>query len=446
MPRTFPPHFTWGAATASYQIEGGAQEGGRKKSTWDAFCQEEGKVFNGDSGAVACDHFHRWREDISLMKELNLGAYRFSLAWPRILPDGDGAINEEGLDFYDQLVDALLEAGITPWATLFHWDLPQALQQRYGGWAHSQCAQDFAHYAQVCAARLGDRVKNWFTINEIICFTTLAHQEGRHAPGNILSPVESNATVRNALLGHGQALRALKEEVPGVKVGLVENLEAVWPLYASDDHIAAGKKAFHDLNQQRLYPALKGQFNQEVYERHFGPCPPISENDLALMSPDCDFIAYNYYTARPVVAADNEQGWQEVPFPKDFPRTNMGWPITPEGLYWSLRYSGEEFPHLPIYVTENGCAAEDEPNESGYVADAGRVQYYRSHLDACLRAQEDGAPLKGYFAWSLMDNFEWSEGYSKRFGLTRVNYETQQRTIKASGRFYAECIRKGHIV
>lgn len=439
----FPKDFIWGAATASYQIEGAVNEGGRGESTWDVFCEEPGRIVNSDSGAVACDHYHRWKDDIGLMKDLNLQAYRFSLAWPRILPEGDGKPNSEGIAFYDKLIDGLLEAGIEPYITLFHWDLPWSLQERYKGWQSRETVKRFADYASLCAEKFGDRVKNWFTINEIMCFTHLAHYEDRFAPGGKLADKESNQTIHNALLGHGMALQAIKAARPDAKAGLVENLNAVWPLYESPENIDAARTAFHDKNQQRLFPAMTGKYDETLYERFDGPMPEVEDGDMEIIGTKADVLAYNYYHGVPIVAADNESGWAQVAIPQDFPRTDMGWPITPKGLYWSLKYGSDFFPGVPLYIAENGIAQQDVEERDGSVNDVGRIEYYRTHLEACSAAIADSALLAGYFAWSLMDNFEWSDGYSKRFGLTRVNYRTQERTIKASGKYYSEVIQAG---
>lgn len=442
----FPKNFTWGAATASYQIEGAVNEGGRGVSTWDVFCDEPGRVLGGDSGAVACDHYHRWRDDIGLMKKLNLNAYRFSLAWPRIFPNGEGAVNEEGVSFYDRLIDGLLETGIEPWVTLFHWDLPYALQERFGGWQSRETVKRFVDYAAFCAEKFGDRVKNWFTINEISCFTTFAHTEDRHAPGTLLPRREANRTVHHALLGHGLALRALKEAWPESRVGLVENLNPVWPLYEKEDHIEAARKAFRDRNLQRLFPVLTGEYDKAGYEASNGDFPEVEDGDMEIIGTPCDLIAYNYYSGEPVIAAGNESGYRLLDHPSDYPKTAMGWPVSPRGLYWTLRFTADYFPGLDTYVAENGQAAEDVMERDGTVMDIGRLEYYRQHLEMCSRANADGANLKGYFAWSLMDNFEWAFGYAKRFGLVHVNYRTQERVIKTSGQYYADVIAAGRVL
>lgn len=442
----FPEGFLWGAATASYQIEGAINENARGRSTWDVFCDEPGRITNGDSGDTACDHYHRWPEDIELMKELNLAAYRFSLAWPRIIPDGEGAPSESGLAFYDRLVDSLLEAGIEPWITLFHWDLPYTLQERYKGWQSRETPRRFADYAALCGRRLGDRVKNWFTINEIRCFTESAHGSDRMAPGGILPRPQVNQTIHHAMLGHGLALRRLRDTVKDARIGLVENLTPVWPIYTRDDHIQAARSAFREMNAQILFPVLTGSYDAEVYERNFGAMPRIAEDDMEIIASPTDFIAYNYYFGEAVTAADNERGFEIVKMPDDFPKTDMGWNITPRGLYWTLIFSSDFFRPLPVYITENGQAAADTEERDGSVRDTGRLEYYRRHLEMASRAISDGADLRGYFAWSLLDNFEWAMGYSKRFGLARVNYRTQKRTIKLSGRYYADVIQANRVL
>lgn len=442
----FPDNFVWGAATASYQIEGAVDEDGRGKSTWDIFCDKPGRVVNGDSGQVACDHYHRWGEDIEIMKELNLKAYRFSLSWPRIQPEGDGALNTKGIDFYDRLIDGLLDAGITPWITLFHWDLPNSLDERFNGWQSRETVKRFADYAAICGEKFGDRVKNWFTINEIACFTYLAHSEAVFAPGRRLPLDEVIQTVHHAMVSHGLAVRSLRATVPGAEIGLVENLKAVWPIYEHPDHIEATKRAFKEFNSQRLFPIMTGSYDEPAYRRHHKGFPCVEQGDMEIIAEPTDFIGYNYYFSDPIAAADNDAGFEIIDYPSGHPKTDMEWEISPRGLYWSLVLSQSYFPNKPIYVTENGQAAQDVERSDGQIMDLDRVEYYRTHLEMCSRAIDDGANLKGYFAWSLLDNFEWSSGYSKRFGLVRVNYRTQKRSIKTSGRFYSDVIKANRVL
>lgn len=442
----FPEGFIWGAATASYQIEGALEEGGRGVSTWDTFADRPGKVINGESGDGACDHYNRWEQDIKIMKELGLKSYRFSIAWPRIFPEGTGEPNQEGIDFYNHLIDGLIEAGITPSITLFHWDLPQALQDQYGGWKSKEVSKIFADYAAFCGKTFGDRVKTWFTINEIICFTIVAHDEDRHAPGGLEDIAVTNQTIHNALLGHGLAVRALREVCPeGTKIGLVENLQTPWPLTDSKEDLEAVRQAFHDLNQFILFPVMTGKYDEKLYKKYRKKLPEFTQEEMEIISTPTDLIAYNIYTGSAVRSADNEQGWEYLKMPKGFPVSHMGWPIAPQSIYWAIMNTRHFFGDIPVVIAENGMAAEDEEQPNGEVMDLDRMEYFRSHIEMCGKAIQDGGHLKAYYAWSLMDNFEWSFGYSKRFGLVRVNYRTQQRTIKQSGKFYSSVIKNNAV-
>lgn len=442
----FPDGFVWGSATASYQIEGAWQEDGRGESTWDRFCRRPGKVINGDTGNVACDHYHRYKEDIALMKDLGLKNYRLSVAWPRILPGGDGTVNRKGLDFYGRLVDELLKADIEPLITLFHWDLPQALQDRFGGWKDRRCAELFADYCDVVTRSLGDRVRKWATINEIMCFTLLAHQEDVHAPGGMESTKVTNQTVHNALLGHGLATRVVRGNVKDSFVGLVENDIAAWPVMETPADIDAARRAWKDMNSQRLFPIFTGKYDEEGYRRQYGELPDYSDEDMKIISEPTDYIGINYYFGPAIQAADNEAGYEEVKLPDAFPRTAMGWASTPDGLYWNLKFLKEFFPQVPVYITENGMAANDSMSEDGTVRDYDRIEFIRTHLRACHRAMEEGANLKGYYLWSLMDNFEWALGYSRRFGMIRVEYDTQKRIVKESGKYYSRVMAENRLL
>lgn len=446
MKMIFPKDFTWGVSTASYQIEGATDEDNRGKSIWDVFCELPGRIDNDDSGQIACDHYHRWPEDIRLMQELGIQNYRFSLAWPRIQAQGDGAINPKGIDFYNRLIDGLLEAGITPWATLYHWDLPNSLDERFGGWQSRETVKRFADYASICGEKFGDRVKNWFSMNEIACFTYLSFDEAIFAPGRKLPLSEVVQTVHHALVAHGMAVNAIRKTVPEAKIGLAENLDAVWPLYEHPAHIEAARKAFKEYNSQRLFPIMTGEYDEDLYVKRFKHFPKVETSDMDIISERCDFIAYNNYFSDTIMASDNECGFEVVPYPKSYPKTDMNWNIAPRGLYWTMQFSQDYFPHMPIYISENGQAAQDTVNKDGSILDTDRIEFYRMHLEMCSRAISDGVNLKGFFAWSLLDNFEWASGYAKRFGLVRVNYRTGQRTIKASGRFYADVIRAGCVL
>lgn len=448
----FGKEFIWGAATASYQIEGATNQDGRGQSVWDSFARQPGRVVNNDDGRIACEHYHRYKEDVAMMKELGIDAYRFSLAWPRIMPTGEGAINEKGLAFYDRLIDELLAKDITPWITLFHWDLPQALQDNYGGWQSKEVSQRFADYAKVVVERYSDRVKNWFTINEIRCFTTFAHREGFHAPGGILPEKMVNQTIHNALLGHGLAVQAIRSaSKQPANIGLVENLDTYWSVIDTAENIAAAKKAWLLANDAILLPALRGSYRDEYLELLGADQPDFTGEEMNIIGTPCDFIGYNYYSGIPVRANPQSEvklhgktltnpGFECLPFSSDYPRTDMTWPITPKAIYYALKFTQEEFAGLPIYITENGMAAADVEQKNGEVIDLSRAEYLRTHLEIINRARKEGANLKGYFVWSLMDNYEWSLGYSKRFGIYRVNYTTQERKLKYSGEFYRQVI------
>ncbi|MDC7232630.1 MAG: GH1 family beta-glucosidase [Spirochaetales bacterium] len=442
----FPADFTWGSATASYQIEGAWQEDGRSECTWDRFCRRPGKVIGGDTGNNACDHYHLYKEDVALMKELGLKNYRLSTAWPRIIPDGEGAVNQKGLDFYSRLVDELLGAGIEPLITLFHWDLPQVLQDKYGGWKSRKTADLFADYADVVSRHLGDRVKRWATINEILCFTTLAHRDDVHAPGGAEGMDVANQATHHALVGHGLATRVLRKNVPGAIIGLVDNNDASWPVLDTPEHKKAARKAWKDRNAQRLFPIMTGEYDEEAYVREFGKLPEYTAEDMKIISEPTDYFGINYYSAAPARAADNAAGYELVEVPKAYPRTDMGWPVTPDALYWNLMYMKDFFPEMPVYITENGMAAADSISEDGRVYDYDRIEYLRSHLRSCHRAIEDGANLKGYYLWSLMDNFEWAWGYGKRFGMIRVEYDTQKRIPKESARYYSQVMAENRVL
>lgn len=434
-----PADFTWGAATAAYQIEGAVAEDGRSPSIWDTFSHTPGAVAGGDTGDVACDHYHRWPEDIALMKQLGLGAYRFSIAWPRVVPGGDGPVNKAGLDFYDRLVDGLLDAGITPFATLYHWDLPQALQDR-GGWPSRETAEHFAAYASVVTERLGDRVKDWATLNEPLCSAWIGHLEGRMAPGltDIGAAVHASYHLH---LGHGLAVQAIRAASPDARVGIVNNLSPIEPATdRPEDHAAAARADGHT-NRWWLDPIHGRGYPQDMLDL-YGVELPERAGDLETIAAPLDWLGLNYYF-RQIVTAD-----PTGPLPHAQPiylpearHTAMDWEVHADGLEHLLLRLTEEYGAARIHVTENGSAYPDVVRADGTIDDPERVRYLEEHVAACARAARQGAPVAGYFAWSLMDNFEWAYGYDKRFGLVRVDYATQRRTIKGSGHRYAEIIR-----
>lgn len=449
----FPADFVWGTATASYQIEGAAFEDGRGVSIWDVFSRRPGAIADSSTGDVADDHYHRFREDIALMADLGVDSYRFSIAWPRIQPDGRGALNAPGVDFYRRLVAELRDAGVTPWATLYHWDLPQALEDR-GGWLARDTAARFADYAAGIATALGDGVGHWITLNEPWCSAFLGYASGDHAPGRILGSKATHAA-HHLLLGHGLATAALREVAPASKVGITLNLYSVKAATSSAADADACRRIDGLGNRFFLDPVLRGSYPGDVIEdiaetEWFGR--DVVAEDLKVISAPIDFLGINYYSSHTVAVgsagvsdpsqASANPGSEAVEFvDTGAPRTQMGWEIHPDGLVSVLEQAHALAPDLPLYVTENGSAYEDTVSADGEVADPERLDYLVGHLDACRTAIDKGIPLAGYFAWSLLDNFEWAWGYSRRFGIVHVDYDTQVRTVKQSGRWFADFLR-----
>ena len=436
---TFPNKFIWGAATAAYQIEGAWEADGKGESIWDRFSHTPGKVYNNDNGDVACDHYHRWRDDIALMRELGLQAYRFSIAWPRILPEGTGTVNQAGLDFYDRLVDGLLEAGITPFATLYHWDLPQVLQDE-GGWANRASVAAFTNYADIVSRRLGDRVKNWITHNEPWCTSFLGNHLGVHAPGLLEGP--SLAVAHHVLMSHGAAVPVLRANSAGADVGITLNFAPAYPASDSAEDQAAAQRHDGFFNLWFLDP-LYGRGYPEDMLALYGPMlPDIHADDLATIAVPTDFLGVNYYN-RAVIKDDPTA----LPLRTGFvlpegEYTAMNWEVYPDALRALLVRIARDYTPSKLYITENGAAYDDTLSPDGAIHDEQRTRYLASHLAAVHAAIGEGAPLAGYFAWSLMDNFEWAEGYNKRFGIVHVDYETQQRTPKDSARFFSAAIEQ----
>jgi beta-glucosidase len=435
----FPDNFIWGAATAAYQIEGAWDEDGRGESIWDRFSHTPGKVHNNDNGDVACDHYHRWRDDIALMRELGLQAYRFSIAWPRVLPEGTGAINQAGLDFYDRLVDGLLEAGITPFATLYHWDLPQVLQDE-GGWANSASTAAFTNYADIVSRRLGDRVKNWITHNEPWCTSFLGNYLGVHAPGLREGP--SLAVAHHVLLSHGAAVPVLRANSPGAEVGITLNFSPAYPASHSPEDQAAAQRHDGFFNRWFLDPLYGRGYPADMVELYGPMLPAISSGDLETIAAPTDFLGVNYYN-RAVIGDDPAA----LPLRATFVRpegeyTAMDWEVYPDALRALLERLERDYSPGKLYITENGAAYDDTLTPDGEIHDAARTRYYAGHLAAAHAAISAGVPLAGYFAWSLMDNFEWAEGYNKRFGIVYTDYITQRRTPKDSARFFSATIEQ----
>ena len=447
--RAFPDGFVWGAATAAFQIEGATTEGGRGPSIWDTLCARPGAILDGSDGSVACDHYHRWESDLDLLASLGLTAYRFSIAWPRVMPTGRGAINEAGLAFYDRLVDGMLERGITPYATLYHWDLPQALEDD-GGWRERDTAYRFADYAAITQFRLGDRVRHWATLNEPWCSAFLGHASGEHAPGRT-DPAEAVVASHHLLLGHGLAAQALHGGRRPAQVGIVINLYDVTPASDSPADVDAARRVDGLQNRWYLDPVLKGSYPEDVVAdvAAYTDLSCVQDGDLETIATRLDWLGVNYYSSFRVRGLDApapvQPGARPTPWigtedvevvETGLEKTHMGWDIVPEGLRATLVRIDREYDAPPIYLTENGSAWEDEVVD-GEIHDRDRIEYLDQHLAAIRDAIGDGVDVRGYFAWSLLDNFEWAWGYERRFGIVRVDYDTQERTVKDSGRHYA---------
>lgn len=441
----FPEGFVWGAATSAYQIEGAVEADGRGESIWDRFARTPGMIEDGATGAAACDHYHRWPEDLALMSEMGLGGYRFSIAWPRVLPDGE-TVNEAGLDFYDRLVDGLLERGIRPAATLYHWDLPQILEDR-GGWPDRGILEPYLRYADVVTRRLGDRVKMWITHNEPSIVAWLGYLEGVHAPGRRSWP-DALAAVHHVLLSHGQAVPVIRANAPGAEVGAALMLVPAEPASSSD--VDAEATAFFDGMWNRWFfdPMYGLSYPQDFVDRMVsrgfiedGALGFVQPGDMETIATPCDFLGINLYSRH--VGRGEEAGNAPREVVESTERTDMDWEVWPQALETGLRWVHERYAPGAIYVTENGAAYGQGPGADGHIQDEKRIAYLGGHLRAAHRAIAAGVPLRGYFTWSLLDNFEWGFGKTKRFGLVWVDYETLERTPKASAWWYRDVIARG---
>ncbi|MGV9773816.1 GH1 family beta-glucosidase [Streptosporangium sp. NPDC003464] len=453
----FPTDFVWGAATSAYQIEGAVSEDGRGRSIWDTFVRQPGRVVNGENADVAIDHYHRYRDDVRMMAGLGLGAYRFSVSWPRVQPDGSGAINAKGLDFYSRLVDELLAQGVDPWVTLYHWDLPQALEDA-GGWPARDTSKRFADYAAAVHGALGDRVRNWSTVNEPWCAAFLGYASGEHAPGR-REPAQAVRAAHHLLLAHGLAASAMRAQRSGNRIGGCVNLYAVSPQTDSEADRDAARRIDGLQNRFFLDALLKGEYPADVLEDLAEVTGFVQDGDMELISAPLDMLLINYYSrftvsgapggaasaaAAPTGSGSPWVGSEHVSFVEGGrPVTAMGWEIDDTGLRELLLRVAREYPPVPMVISENGAAFDDVVAADGMVHDRDRLDYIDAHLRTCHAAIEAGVPLEGYFAWSLMDNFEWAWGYGKRFGLVRVDYETQRRVPKESALWYAGTIRRG---
>jgi beta-glucosidase len=443
--RSFPKGFLWGSATAAYQVEGAVQEDGRGVSIWDTYSHTPGKTNNGDTGDTADDSYHRYPEDIALMKALGLKACRFSIAWPRIFPQGTGQPNQKGLDHYRRFAEALLAAGITPFCTLYHWDLPQVLQDK-GGWQNKATAQAFAEYAGYTAGKLSDVIQDWMTINEMSSVLS-GYNGGRDAPGLKLDQHGVAQVKHHLVLGHGLAVQAIRASAGAkAKVGSAESVRATTPVFDAPEHVAAARKAFVEENAPYLTVMHTGRYTDGYLKKLGADAPVFTAEELQAIGSPTDFQGLNIYLAEYVRAADTEQGYELVPNPPDYPRMASPWlSIGPEALYWVPKLAAETLRIKTVYITENGCSAADTVAPDGQVYDTGRVMYLDAYLTQLQRCVSEGVPVKGYFLWSLLDNFEWSDGYSKRFGITYVDFKTQKRTPKLSSKFYANVIAKNSL-
>lgn len=451
----FPENFTWGSATSSYQIEGAADEAGKGPSIWDAFCTVPGRVAKGDRGDRACDHYHLMREDVLLMKAMGLKAYRFSIAWPRIMPSGKGQVNAEGLQFYDDLINELLDQGIEPWITLYHWDLPLALQMEEDGWLNAEIADYFEAYARICFARFGDRVKHWITLNEPWVVAILGYGMGTFAPGRT-SKSEPYVAGHNLLRAHAQAVRCYREEFQAQQkgvIGITNNCDWREPLTNKKEDVAAAERALEFFLAWFADPIYLGQYPKSMVDRLGDRLPQFTKEERDLLLGSSDFFGLNHYTT--LFAADAQGNLQvsavygngglsedqdvNLSVDPNWKKTAMGWAVVPWGCQKLLTWISDRYDAPDIYITENGCAYADAPVE-GKVRDNERIAYYEGYLNACHDAISNGIKLKGYFAWSLMDNFEWASGYAKRFGLHYVDFDTLERIPKASANWYKKVI------
>jgi beta-glucosidase len=440
----FPNNFLWGCATASYQIEGGVKEDGRGPSVWDTFSHTPGKTFQGDTGDVADDSYHLYKEDVKLLKDMGVTVYRLSISWSRIFPNGTGQPNEKGIAYYQRVVDELLKNNIAPYITLFHWDLPQALP---GGWQSRDTSKAFADYAAYVSKRLSDRVHHFFTTNEFVCFTDLSYQNGQFAPGLKLPPAQVNQVRHHGILAHGLAVQAIRANAQsGTQVGLAENATVFVPVIEKREHIEAARRATRERNAPFLTAVMEGKYTDGYLAREGANAPKVEAGDMKAIGSPLDFVGLNVYTPEYVRADGSAAGFTVVQRQSSYPHMASPWLyIGPEVIYWAVRNVSDIWKPKALYITENGCSADDVITGAGRIEDTDRVMYLRNHLTHLHRAASEGYPIKGYFLWSLMDNFEWADGYSKRFGLHYVDFKTQKRTPKLSAEWYREVIARNAV-
>jgi beta-glucosidase len=441
----FPKGFVWGAATAAYQVEGAANEDGRGPSVWDVFCKKEGKVFEGHSGDVACDHYHRYKEDVALMKRLGIKSYRFSVSWTRVLPEGTGKVNTKGLDFYSRLLDELQKNDIQPLCTIFHWDYPQALYKR-GGWVNRDSADWFADYTTVLADKFGDRIKVWATQNEPQCFIGFSLLDGVHAPGDKLKFPDYLTAAHNSMRSHAKAVQVLRAKVKDAKIGYVVAAQITQPASDKPEDVEAARAAMFAVDTRTVWnnswwmdPVLLGKYPEDGIATFGKDMPKFKAKDLEEMKQPLDYLGLNIYKAETWKRGSDGKP-EHIPIPPGYPRSAVDWqPITPACMYWGPRYFYDRY-KLPAYITENGLSTRDQVFLDGKVHDPQRIDYMHRVLLELSRAIKDGVPVNGYYAWSLLDNFEWADGYKQRFGITYVDYQNQKRLPKDSFEWYAKVI------
>lgn len=443
----FPETFIWGAATAALQIEGSPNADGAGKTTWQTLCARPGAIANDDNVDIACDHFNRYKEDVQLLKEIGVKNYRFSINWARIFPEGTGKVNQKGVDFYSRLIDELLANNITPYATMFHWETPQALEDRFGGWRSKETCKAFAEYAGFMAGKIGDRVKNFFTVNEVICFSLIGHGAGSvFAPRVACSYKEKLQTAHNGCLAHGMAVQSMRANLPSdVKIGLAQNPVSYVPLYETAENIDAARSFFREKNASMTTLIMEGKYRDSFIEEVGKDMPDYTSEELAIINTPIDFLALNLYTAQNVAVVNGTP--MEVPLQNGHPRMNTEWlNFLPETIYWTVRFCQELWNPKEMFISENGCATDDKIDyETGEIFDTARVMYLRQNLMSLHRAVSENIRVNGYFQWSLMDNFEWTGGYIKRFGMCYVDFNTQKRTLKSSAKFYRETMKNNSI-
>jgi beta-glucosidase len=440
----FPPNFLWGCATSAYQIEGAVAVDGRGRSNWDIFSHTPGKTHKGETGDIAADSYHLYKEDVQLLKDLGAKAYRFSLSWSRIFPQGRGQPNEAGLGYYQRLIDQLLKNGIEPYVTLFHWDLPQALD---GGWQSRDTPKAFADYAAYATRKLSDRVRHFMTTNEVVCFTDLSYQIGQFAPGLKLPAAQVNQIRHHGVLAHGLGVQAIRaNSTSGTQVGLAENPKVYVPVMESAEHIEAARRAFREENAPFLTAVMEGKYTDGYLQREGANAPKVNGDDLKIIGSPLDFVGLNVYQPEYARADAGPSGYAVARRPSSFPHMASPWLfIGPEVIYWAIRHTSDLWKPREIYITENGCSSEDLRAADGRIEDTDRIMFLRNYLINLQRAASEDYPIKGYFLWSLLDNFEWADGYSKRFGIHYVDFKTQQRRRKLSADWYREVILRNSV-